>query len=100
MGRKDERVYKSGRRLTRQQRITAEEQNESLLLIHTFSAGGHYCGCGRHYRLLFSARKSDLHGASADVLGGEDWEGAPPLDVQLLTVTESWALKTRIPLRR
>lgn len=39
------------------------------------------------YRLLFS-KKSDTRGASADVLGGEDWEGAPPLDVQLLTVNE------------
>ena len=73
-----------GRRMTRQQRI--RQRNRAILLL-ILSALAVIIVVVAGYRLLFS-KISDTRGASADVLGGEDWEGAPPLDVQLLTVNE------------
>ncbi len=70
--------------MTRQQRI--RQRNRAILLL-ILSALAVIIVVAAGYRLLFS-KKSDTRGASADVLGGEDWEGAPPLDVQLLTVNE------------
>ena len=73
-----------GRRMTRQHRI--RQRNRAILLL-ILSALAVIIVVVAGYRLLFS-KISDTRGASADVLGGEDWEGAPPLDVQLLTVNE------------
>ena len=70
--------------MTRQQRI--RQRNRAILLL-ILSALAVIIVVVAGYRLLFS-KISDTRGASADVLGGEDWEGAPPLDVQLLTVNE------------
>lgn len=84
MGKRRRGYTNQGRRMTRQQRI--RQRNRAILLL-VLSVLVMIIVAVAGYRLLFS-KKADAQGASADVLSDEDWEGAPPLDVQLLTVNE------------
>lgn len=81
---KRDELMSQGRRMTRQQRI--RQRNRAVLLL-VLAVLAIIVMIMAGYRLLF-AKKDEGQNTAAEALSAEDWEGAPPLDVQLLTVNE------------
>ncbi|MGI6011949.1 MAG: N-acetylmuramoyl-L-alanine amidase family protein [Ruminococcus sp.] len=85
MSTRGRRNHRRGGRKSRQQRV--KERNRAVLLL-VLAGIAVIVLVIAGYRLLFAPFQENAKSSTALQTSEEDWEGAPPLDVQLLTVNE------------